>query len=200
MMRTKLRYILVATLALPMAWLTSSGAADDKPMLKLRAIAVDAGGPTLDGGRPASTTTLDIAIERYTTDAEAARLAAVLADKGPDALLRALQKTPRVGHIRTPGSLAWDLHYARMNPLPDGSKRIVFATDRPMNFYELWNRPRSVDYQYLLGQIQLGADNQEGKGTFVPAARVFYNKDGKTIEIENYASQPVRLIDVKVEN
>jgi hypothetical protein len=85
-----------------------------------------------------------------------------------------------------------------MIPLADGSKRIIFATDRPMNFYELWRRPRSVDYQYLLGEVRLGPD-EKGQGTLVPAARVDYNEETKTIEIENYAAQPVRLVDVRVE-
>jgi hypothetical protein len=198
MMRSKTPYVVIAALALAAGWSASPGSANEAA-LRLHAVAVDVGGPTLDGGKPATTTMLDIGIERFTSDVEAARLAAVLAEKGADALLRELQKMQRVGYIRTPGSLAWDIHYARMIPLADGSKRIIFATDRPMNFYELWNRPRSVDYQYLLGEVRLGPDGK-GQGTLVPAARVDYNEETKTIEIENYAAQPVRLVDVRVES
>lgn len=170
----------------------------DKPVLRLRATAVDIGGITAGGARPASTTVLEIGIERFTSDAEHGNLAAVLAEKGSDALMSALQKLPPAGYIRTPGSLRWNVHYAREIPLSEGGRRIVIATDRPMNFYELWNRPRSADYQYLLAEIRLGPDGK-GRGTLVPAARIDYHEVTKTIEVENYASQPVRLSDVRVE-
>jgi hypothetical protein len=173
--------------------LAATGIADEKPTLRLRAVAVDV------GGRRALTNTLDIAIERWTTDEEHKRLAAVLKEKGPDALLSALQKTrPRAGYIRTTGSIGWDIHYARQVTLDDGTRRIILATDRPMNFYELWNRPRSVDYQYTLAEIRLGPDGR-GRGTLVPAARIEYDDITNTIEVENFEQQPVRLTEVRVE-
>jgi hypothetical protein len=185
-------------LGVSLTWAVGRGVAADKPTLRLTATAVDVGAVTPTGARPASTGTLDIGIERFTTDEEQARLAAILAEKGSDALLDELQKLPRVGYIRTPTSLGWDLHYARRMDLPDGGTRIVFATDRPMNFWELWHRPQSVDYQYLAGEVRIGRDGK-GRGTLVPAARIDYNAGLKTIEVENYASQPVRLSEVRIE-
>jgi len=196
-MRSKIGLIGVALLG-TLAMAAVRGAADDKPILKLTANAIDVGAVTPTGARRASTGTLDIGIERWTTDEEHARIAAILAEKGPDALLNELQKMPRAGYIRTPGSLAWDIHYARQVPLEGGGSRIIFATDRPMNFWELWNRPQSVDYQYLAGEIHIGA-NGKGQGTLVPAARIDYNAVTKTIEVENYASQPVRLAEVRID-
>ena len=186
-----------AVLGLALASSAAPGAAADS-ILRLRANAIDAGGVSVQGARRASVGMLDIGIERWTSDAEHARLAAILAEKGPDSLLNELQKLPRAGYIRTPSSLGWDIHYARQIPQDDGSKRIVIATDRFMNFYELWNRPQSADYQYLLAEIRLGPDGK-GQGTLVPAARIDYNDVTKTIEIENFSSQPVRLTDVRVE-
>ena len=197
MTRSRMLSVVIPLLALGTGWAASPGAADDK-VLKLRAVAVDPGGVTPEGGRRASTGRLDVGIERWTTDAEHARLAAVLAEKGPDALLHELQKMPRSGYIRTPSTVGWNIHYARQMPLPDGGRRIVFATDRPMNFWELWNRPRSAEYQFLLAEIRLGPDGK-GKGTLVPAAKIDYYEPTKTIEVENYSSQPVRLTDVQIE-
>jgi hypothetical protein len=197
---TRPRMLSVVTLlVVAAAWSGVGWSADDKPVLRLRATAMDPGGMTAGGGRPASATMLEIGIERFTSDADHAKLAAVLAEKGREALMSALQKVPAAGYIRTPGSLRWDIHYARQIALADGARRIIIATDRPMNFYELWNRPRSADYQYLLAEIRLGADGK-GRGTLAPAARIDYNDVTKTIEVENYASQPIRLTDVRVEN
>jgi hypothetical protein len=172
---------------------TAARSADSKPVLRLRAAAIDI------GNTPARTSTLDIGIERWTTDDEHQRLAAVLKEKGGDALLDALQDIrPRAGYIRSTGSVGWDVHYARQETLSDGSRRIVLATDRPMPFWELWNRPRSADYQYTLAEIRLGPDGR-GRGTLVPAARIEYDDITNTIEVENFEQQPVRLTEVKVE-
>jgi hypothetical protein len=67
-----------------------------------------------------------------------------------------------------------------------------------MSFYELWNRPKSADYEYMFAEMRIGPDGK-GQGTLVPAARIDYDPDTKTIEVENYASQPVRLSEVRIE-
>ena len=176
----------------------AAGSAADQPLLTLRATAIDVGAVTPTGSRRGGAGTLDIVVERWTTDAEHARLAAFLREKGPDSLLDELQKLPRAGYIRTPGRLGWDLHYIREVPTSDGGRRIVFASDRPMAFYELWNRPQSADYQFLAGEVRLRPDGR-GQGTLVPAARIDYNEGLETIEVENYASQPVRLTEVHID-
>jgi hypothetical protein len=185
------RIAALPALALALAAGSSAWSAD-QPTLRLRASAVD----TENAVR---TSMLDIGIERWTTDAEHARLAAVLKEKGEDALLDALQDVkPRAGYIRSTGSVGWDIHYARQETLSDGSRRIVIATDRPMPFWEVWSRPRSADYQYTLAEIRLGPDGR-GRGTLVPAARIDYDDITNTIEVENYDQQPVRLTQVQVE-
>ena len=89
-----------------------------------------------------STATVDFTVTRWSTDAERAQLLAIIKEnKDPtDKLLRALQKLPKVGYIRTPDRLAWDLHYARQSPLDEGGRQIVLATDRPIGFWEASRR------------------------------------------------------------
>ena len=183
-----------AAAAIALGFSVSARSADNQPALRLRANAVDIGNTAR-----ASTATLDIGIEHWTSDQEHARLAAILKEKGADALLNALKDTkPRAGYIRTTGSIGWDIHYAHQETLSDGTRRIVIATDRPMPFYQLWNRPRSVDYQYTLAEIRLGPDGK-GRGTLVPAARIDYDDITNTIEVENFEQQPIRLTEVSVE-
>ena len=179
-------------------WAASASSADDKPLLRLQATAIDVGAVSPSGGRRGGTGILEIGIERWTTDAEQARVADVLTEKGPDALMSVMQDLPRAGYIRTPRSLAWEIHYAREVPLSGGGRRIVFATDRPMNFWELWNRPQSAEYQYMFAEVRLGADGR-GQGTLVPIARIDYDQNTKTLVIENYESQPVRLSEVRID-
>lgn len=150
-------------------------------------------GVNLSNVGKAGATPLDITIERWTSDEELARLKDALVEKGSDALLSALQKGKRVGFIRaSSGGLGWDIRYARQTDLPGGGHRVVFATDRPMSFAERTNHPRSADYEFLVGEMHIGA-NGKGEGKLVPRARIVYDEPGRTIIIENYANQPVRL-------
>jgi hypothetical protein len=162
--------------------------------LRLRAFAVNMGGA--DRARAG---TLEIAIERWSTDEERDRLCAILRESGADALLSALQKVkPRAGYIRTSSSLGWDIHYAREEPVGDGGRRVIIATDRPMRLWELWNQTRSVDYDFMLAEIRLNKDGK-GEGKLAPAAKISWNAGTNTIEIENYGIEPVRLTEVQVE-
>jgi hypothetical protein len=164
------------------------------PVLKLRAFAVNMS----NVGR-ARSGTIDITVERWTTDEERQSLKGVLIEKGGgDALISALQKIkPRAGFVNAPGTLGWDLHFAHEVALPDGARRIILATDRPMSFWEAANNPRSADYEFLLLEIRLDKDGK-GQGKMAAAAKIEYNEVSHTVEIENYASEPVRLTKVEV--
>jgi hypothetical protein len=142
--------------------------------------------------------TIDIAVDRWSTDAERDRLLTVLMEKGADKLLDVLRDMRRVGYIRSPNSLGYDLHYARRTPLPDGGERVVLATDRPIGFWEAVNRPRSIDYPFTIIELHLNADG-EGEGKLSIATKIVADKDSKTVVLEDYANQPVLLTSVKRE-
>jgi len=118
--------------------------------------------------------------------------------KGQDALLKALQETPRVGYVRTPDSIAWDLHYAHQTSDPNGGQRIFLATDRRIAFWESFNHTRSLDYPFTLIELHLGA-NGRGEGKLSIATKITENQDGRYLTLEDYSAEPVRLQDVHVE-
>ena len=137
-------------------------------------------------------------VNRWSTDAERDRLLAVLMEKGPEKLLETLQKLPRVGYIRTPNSIGYDLHFARKTPLPDGGERVVMATDRYISFWEAANRPRSIDYPFTVIELRINT-NGEGEGKMSLATKITADKESNTIVLENYATQPVLLQSVRRE-
>ena len=142
--------------------------------------------------------TLEIVVNRWSTDAEREKLVSTLLDKGENKLLDALQSTPKVGYIRTPNSIGWDLHYASRRPLPDGGEQVVIGTDRPISFCEAANQPRSIDYPFTVIEMRLNADG-EGSGTMSVATKVMADKETRTIQLENYNTTPVMLTSVKRE-
>jgi hypothetical protein len=185
----------LARLAVPAALLALPAAARAaEPVLSLRAFAVNMSG--VGAGRAG---TLDIVVERWSTEEERNKLRAVLVERGGEALIDTLRDDvkDRTGYIRTSRSLGWDLKFARELPLPDGGRRIILATDRPMSFAELRNQPRSSEYEFLLIEIRLDKDGK-GQGKLAGGAKVEFDKESNTVEIENYGIEPVRLTEVKV--
>jgi hypothetical protein len=158
---------------------------------RFTALAVNMGSPG-----PAGATTVEMVVNRWSTDAERDRLMNVLMEQGPEKLLDALQKNPKVGYIRTPNSVGYDLHFARKTPLPDGGERVVLGTDRYIAYWEAVNRPRSLEYPFTVIELRINA-NGEGEGKMSLATKVIPDKESKTIVLEDYGTQPVLLQSVK---
>ena len=142
------------------------------------------------------TATVDFAIERWSTEAEREKLIGIIQEnKDPnDKLLRELQRMPKVGYIRTPDRLAWDLRYSHQSKLEDGGRRIVLATDRPIGFWEARNRPRTIDYPFTIVEVRLDK-NDRGQGKILAGTRIYVEKG--SIVLENYGQQPVRFNEIK---
>jgi hypothetical protein len=165
--------------------------AAEEPVERLTAFAVDLGGRV----GSARSGTVDLVIDRWSTDAERDRLFAALREGGSDALLKALQDIDEIGHIQSPGHLGYPLRFAREVRLPDGGRRLILATDRPIGFLEARAQTRSLDYPFAIVDIRLGPDG-EGQGKLLPLAKVEAHSK-HLVEIENYDIEPVRLTRVR---
>ena len=176
------------------AGLASSGAAlAAKPVEELHAFAVNMS--NISSGAGANAGPVDITIDRWTTDAERDRLVGVVKEKGAEGLLSAIRKMDEIGRIQSGGSLGYPLRFAREVPLSGGGRRIIIGTDRRMSFLEVREQPRSVEYPFVVVDIRLNADGK-GVGKLMPLAKINTDVD-HIVEIENYASEPVRLTSVE---
>ena len=52
-----------------------------------------------------------------------------------------------------------------------------------------------MNYRFTLGELKLNGD--KGEGSLAVAVKVKYDPDQKVIELENYASEPLRLLQVR---
>jgi hypothetical protein len=149
----------------------------------------------MNGG--AQTAVVDFVIDRWSTAAERKRLLDIVhnAPNSTDALLGALKAMPVVGYIKGGNTLRWDLRYAWQNPLEDGGRQIVLATDRPITFREQANKPQSVNYPFTILEMRLNRDDK-GQGKIHAGARLFVDDNGN-IAVENYAREPLRFNEIK---
>ena len=157
--------------------------------------------------RPSNTAVLDIRIKRWSTPEEREKLIATAVEKGQDDLLRALQKMPDHGRISIPAwtgpdphnaRLGWELHYAFATKGEDGGLRIGIATDRYIGMWEAREQPRTIDYPFTLIDMRFDGSGK-GVGKMAVATKIEFDKKKKQMVLENYASEPVRLNEIKIE-
>jgi hypothetical protein len=151
----------------------------------------------LDPSVRLTATLVEFNITRWSTDAERERLLGVLVEKGQDNLLRALKGIPRVGTMKTPDTLSYDLHYARQTHEGD-EDRVVLVTDRPIAIWEQANFTRTLDYPFTVIELRLDPSGQ-GEGKITVATKILADPKSGQITLENYGSQPVRLGNVRRE-
>lgn len=142
---------------------------------------------------------VDLFIKSYTSDEEARAMAGALIDGGPDGLLKALEKAKSKGNITLTGRVSfYDLKLIRSKPTETG--RVIYAVgDRPIRFLEAYYSGRSKDYEFGILQLELKKNKkgkEEGVGALIYAAKIKL-LDGKTLDIENYGIEPIRLMGVR---
>ena len=157
------------------------------------AFAINMGAYTGTGG----TAQLIITVNHWATQAEQDAFFVTLREKGSEALLEQLRRAKRVGSLRTAQTVGWDIRLAIQEPGKDGGRRVLLLTDRPIGFSEATNRPITIDYPFTLMEIRVNPKG-EGEGKMAVATKIQFDKDKRTMVLENYSSEPVRLQQVRV--
>jgi hypothetical protein len=196
-----MKRLLVAVL-LASAWLVPAGAASParvtakgETFSALGVLAAGAG-PRVVG--PGSTVNLTIYINGYTSDEDAHRFEALLADSGPDALFEAIEKADTIGRVSVSGHVGqFELKLIRSQPV-EGGRRIIAVSDRPIGFLEAYYGNRSRDYRFGILELDLETkgEKEKGSGVLIYAAKVKID-DNNRLSIENYGIDPVRLTAVR---
>jgi hypothetical protein len=118
----------------------------------------------------------------------------VLREKGPDGLVKAMEKASDVGRLAPTGFVGNGFRFARYKPTANGGLHIVMVTNRPMSFGELYRGDRSTDYQFGIAVMDVDR-NGKGTGQLAPVCKIKFNKKNE-LEIENYGQKPFRLANV----
>ena len=151
------------------------------------------------GGRAGgASTTFNLTITDYTSDEDALKFLGVLEEEKQDGLLRAIRKEKK-GFFAIGAQTGRDINVVRVSEM-DGRRKITVVFERWMKFAELRGGYRSQDYPF--GVLELFVDqNGKGEGTYIGAAQIRMKTDKKTdkstVEIENFATYPAKLLGVR---
>jgi hypothetical protein len=111
------------------------------------------------------------------------------------AFTAALGRAPTLGYIWTNDITGYSIKYAWHSALPDGTERIVLASDRRLGAYtSAWKtQAPETDYSFTLIELRAGPKGLiEGKTSL--AAKIVVDNDAKTVALENYASAAATLV------
>jgi len=173
-------------------------AQEKKPMMPelpvlYSARVVDAGGAV-----PGATSVyMRMQIEGISSDEQVLELAKVLAEKGPNALQKAVNKQPSVGWVTVGAKTREELRVVRWLQTDEGTV-LRAVTDRPLRFTEVVNNLRTTDYPFAVVEIRFGPDGSVTDTTLLPAVKLKFNADG-ALEMTSFGTEPFRLMNVKQE-
>jgi hypothetical protein len=139
-------------------------------------------------------TPVNLHITRWTGPEADERLLKILRNDGQEAFLREIQDEKSVGWIATPTSLRYDFYYSTFTPTEDGGRRVILITDRPMQIWERLGGSPTRDYPFTVIELRLDKDGN-GRGTL--AQMVQLRLSGDILGVENWATGPMRLNDIK---
>jgi hypothetical protein len=116
------------------------------------------------------------------------------------AFAAALGRAATLGYLWTSDVAGYSIKYAWHTPLPDGSERIVVASDRRLGAYtNAWKtapQAPETDYPFTLIELRVGSNGSlEGKTSLV--GKIAVDNDAKTVALENYNAAPVVMQNVK---
>ena len=158
----------------------------------------DANAVNMSNLGPRGQVRLQIRVNRWSTEEERAKLMEALKAQGRGGrdLANTLFGKESVGTIRESQSLAYDLRYSRSSPTEEG-RQIILATDRRIEFAEAWRSARTLDYNVSLIILDVDADGS-GEGQLMMGAEFSWNDENNQVEITHFASEPIRLRNVRL--
>jgi hypothetical protein len=137
---------------------------------------------------------LKIRIFQYSTPEDRQTLMSAFTTGQNAGLTKALSKMKPVGRISTPGTVGYEIAYARLIDTPTGRK-VRFVTNRRMTMGEAYSNSTTMAYSLTAGEIDLN-DKEKGKSTgmLFPAAQFIINKEGE-LQIE-LNKNPWKLVNI----
>ena len=140
---------------------------------------------------------VEIVVNQWSPAVEKKILENVLAKSGSPAMVDEMERMPQVGYIRTPETMGDALFYGTDTTLPDGTRQVVFATNRPMTAMASIGGGAKNNYDLSVIEIRFKKGDDKGEGKIVIGGKASIDPKTHKLSISNYDNEPPRLSDVK---
>jgi hypothetical protein len=185
------RHPFLVFLAIAILGLASVATSEDKPKpletFTGRAMSVTTGQSSI----------VEIVVNQWSPPVEKEILENVLAKAGSPAMVDEMEKMPQVGYVRTPETMGDALFYGTDTTLPDGSRQVVFATNRPISAMATVGGGAKNNYDLSVIEIRFKKGSSKGEGKIVIGGKASIDPKTHKLSITNYDSEPPRFSDVK---
>jgi hypothetical protein len=147
----------------------------------------------------AVTAPFTLRITHETPPDEAKRYLNILQDGGQDALMNAI-RDQNAGTLSIGTQLGRTLNVVAETMI-DGKRRIYVVFERWTRFAEVRSGYRSLDYPFGYMEIQVDPATGKGEGTYIAAAKIRWKEDkgNPRVEVEDFATFPARVMNVRTE-
>jgi len=140
---------------------------------------------------------VEIVVNQWSPAVEKKILENVLAKSGSPAMVDEMERMPQVGYIRTPETMGDALFYGTDTTLPDGSRQVVFATNRPISAMATLGGGAKNNYDLSVIEIRFKKGSSKGEGKIVIGGKAAIDPKTHKLSISNYDNEPPRFSDVK---
>ena len=150
---------------------------------------------TMSKGGAAGTSSVNISVRRWSTDAERDNLLKAWEEGGEEALAVALRSSEDLGFIVFDTGRQ-TLRYARAETIGDELK-VVLSTDRPISYSEERGRLRTLNFPISIVEFVLPEKRKGGEGTITVLAQLVRDEETGQLLTKSYSAQPLRFVSIK---
>lgn len=145
---------------------------------------------------PGSAASVDIKINRFSTDEEEEKLRMALKAHGPKGLYDKMKKQKKTGFVAIRGERGYPTYYTQ--EIRDGGKRnILILTDREIYFEEVYNREITMQFPFTMITMMLDEEGN-GEGTAILGAELKWDEAKDVLRITGYSAEPIRLEGIRL--
>lgn len=139
-----------------------------------------------------ASTTFTLTLDSQTAPNEVSQFDSRLREGGQDGLMKMISNSKH-GRLQIGGNVGRDIGFVQVTPSEEGGRKYTIILERWVNFAEARRGTRSLDYPFTYVELYLD-DQGKGDGMMFSAAKIRF-KDN-SVEVENFATYPAKLMGV----
>lgn len=145
---------------------------------------------------PGASASVDIKINKFSTEEEEEDLRMALKAHGPQGLHKRMKKHQKTGFVAIRGERGYPTYYTQ-EIMDAGKRNILILTDREIYFEEVYNREISTQFPFTMIMMELD-DEGNGKGTAILGAELVWDEKQDALKVTGYSAEPIRLEGIQL--